>query len=145
MNECKRCRKTHTEEELEGFYTGWMKVYLRNGISASKAEQYAKLELQKHVGLDEPEASGPPWYVKLGVRVFGGKDMSNNLTGIWKALDGKKTIIGALFIFLGAILPPLVDFLTAIGATEIAVIVGSVIGVVGALHKVWKKYFSNGS
>jgi hypothetical protein len=141
MSECKRCRKQHTEEELEEFYTGWMKVYLRNGFPTRKAELYAKQELKKH----EPTSSGPPWHIRMGVRILGGKDMASNLQGIWAALDGKKTIIGAAFLFLGAVLPPLVEFLTAVGATEVAVVVGSVIGVVGALHKVWKKYFSNGA
>jgi hypothetical protein len=123
---------------LEEFYTGWMKVYLRNDIPMDQAELYARQELKKHA----PESSGPPWHIRLAARVLGGKQMSNAVKGTWEAVDGKKTVIGAVLVFAGVVLPEAVVLAQAVGADQVVTYLGSAVVALGVIHKLWKKFFA---
>lgn len=71
--------------------------------------------------------------------------MANQIKEGWKKVDGNKTKIGATLLFLSLLLPEVVKLLNEWGADpKYAAYVGSAIMVVGVVHKVWKKYFSNG-
>ena len=60
----------------------------------------------------------------------------------WKAVDGYKLVTGLVLTFLVAIGPDVYDLAVGLGVTQekLALITGG-IAVVGAAHKVWKKFF----
>jgi hypothetical protein len=137
---CERCHREHTEEELESLMKGWLIVYNRHPQLRHNAIELARAQLAKHA--PAPKEAKPPWYIRLAARALGGKEMANAVKSGWKKLDGWKTVVGALLLFLSVALPALVEFLKDIGADpQWSAVVGAIIMVVGVLHKIWKKFF----
>jgi hypothetical protein len=137
---CPRCRITHPPEWYKDHYTEWFFAFKRAGHPTPKAAEWALEKVQKHSsGAPTPL---PAW-LKVGL-FFGGKDMKNQVEKGWKAVDGYKLATGLVLTFLVAIGPDVYDLAVGFGVTQerLALITGA-IAVVGALHKVWKKFFGS--
>jgi hypothetical protein len=82
-----------------------------------------------------------PLWVKVGLW-FGGNEVKEGVKKGWAAVDGKKTVIGLVLTFLVAISPEVHDLAIGLGVSQQSLLyVTTGIAVVGALHKVWKKFF----
>jgi len=134
---CPRCKVIHEPDWFKNYYTEWFFAYTKLGLSASAAAEKALRQVQKHT----PDAPTPmPFWVRLGLK-FGGKDM-DILKKLWNFLDGKKTAIGAILTFLVMLGPQIVQLAKEIGVTQDGLAyVTSAIAIIGAVHKIWKKFF----
>lgn len=65
------------------------------------------------------------------------------LAGIWKFMDGKKTIFGLVVTALSAIaaVVPAVLAVFGIAAVKVAAVVGVFSTVIGALHRAYKFFY----
>jgi hypothetical protein len=147
---CERCKTVHTEDELNELMRGWLKVYSRQPELAARADALARLQLEKHT----PKVSEPPWHVKLGVRILGGKEMLAKLLAAWEWVDGKKTAIGAALVLVSDLLgvlalslgPVLEGFgLEAVAVASVLAFVGKGAAAIGLVHKFFKKFFLKGN
>jgi len=139
---CPRCKVKHDPTFYKKLYEDWFYVYLKHGSSQEVAAKSALKQTQKHTPLGPTE---PPWWLRVGTRVIGGKKVTEQVKNGWRALDGKKTAIGAVLTFLVLISPEVHDLAVQLGITQtgLAYVTTSIM-VVGAAHKVWKKFFGDG-
>jgi hypothetical protein len=122
-------------------YEDWFCLEIKRGRPTEVAAKIAITQVRKHTPLP---SSTIPWWVKMIVRLKGGKQMSEHLKKSWSFLDGKKTAIGAVLTFFVLVGPEVHSLAVDLGVTQngLAVITSGIL-IVGAVHKVWKM-FSNG-
>jgi hypothetical protein len=103
-----------------------------------KAFAYAQHAMVHTFGPRPDGDLGPPLVAKLWA-LANGVPMTF-LSSLWKWLDGKKVIIGAIITTLSVIASSLPAILAAFGleAVQISTIMGIVLMVVGICHKIYK-------
>ena len=120
----------------------WEKA-LRDNPTANRRRLQKKLRnsmVLTHGPCPPKPRTGPPWYLKLGARAFGGGGGVGFLKKVWNWLSGKKTLISSILIGVPVIWETLEGILRTGGVEEATLVtIAGVIGlIVGWGHKILK-------
>lgn len=139
MTNCLRCGRPHTQADWDEIFQDWVTFFVtKKQYKPSRAAELAHREMKKHG--QRPGGEGPPLGLRLGAFAFGGGEAVKFLVGLWRWLNGKKTLIASILIGVPVIWDELAKIFNAAGMpdNQIVAIGAIVLLVTGWIHKLLK-------